>query len=463
MPETILVIDDEPGMGRLLSAVLQESDFRVLVFQKPEEALACLDKAPVDVVLTDVKMPRVNGLDVLAAVKSRQPEVPVVLMTAFGTLETAVKAMKMGADDYVAKPFKNDEIRLAVAGVLEKRRLVAENRWLKAALAARESADVLVGASPAMARLRETLVQVAATDATVLLEGESGTGKELAARAVHSASPRRGGPFQAIHCGALPEALLEAELFGHTKGAFTDAVRERAGLLREAEGGTVFLDEVGEMPPTMQVKFLRFLQEKEVRPLGGAPARRVDVRVVAATNKDLRREVSAGKFREDLYYRLAVVPVRMPALRERAGDVPALAEHFLDKAARRTGLERKRFAPEAMALLSAHAWPGNVRELENAVEHAAALGAGAWLGVDSLPPHVRPGALRAEPPAEGGAGSFRESKQRAVDAFERAYLTDLLRRAGGNVSRAAEMADMDRKNLHELLKKHGIVREEILQ
>jgi DNA-binding NtrC family response regulator len=315
-----------------------------------------------------------------------------------------------------------------------------------------------VGASPAMAKLRENLAQVAATDATVLLEGESGTGKELAARAVHRSSRRSDGPFQAIHCAALPETLLEAELFGHAKGAFTDAARERPGILVQAEGGTVFLDEVGEMPPSMQVKFLRFLQEKEVRPLGGAPVRRVDVRVVAATNKTLSNEVAAGRFREDLFYRLAVLPVRLPPLREREGDVPVLTEHFLDKIARRSGGERKRFTPEALAALSAHPWPGNVRELENVVERASALATGNVLGIESLPPN-----LSGAPSAEEGPATdrpFGESKRSVVEAFERAYLTDLMSKTGWNVTHAAVKAGMDRKNLQDLLKKHGIHRGE---
>jgi DNA-binding NtrC family response regulator len=448
-------------MGRLLSSVLGDAGYRPVVFQNPAEALASLDKESFDLVLTDIKMPKTNGLEILEAVKNRSPETPVVLMTAFGTLDSAVKAMKMGADDYVAKPFKNEEILLVVAGALEKRRLVDENRRLKVALAARESADVLVGVSPAMAKLRETLAQVAVTDAAVLLEGESGTGKELAARAVHRSSRRADGPFQAIHCAALPETLLEAELFGHAKGAFTDASRERPGILVQAEGGTVFLDEVGEMPPPMQVKFLRFLQEKEVRPLGGAPVRRVDVRVVAATNKDLNKEVAAGRFREDLFYRLAVLPVRLPPLREREGDVPLLAKHFLDKIARRSRGERRRFTPEALAALSAHPWPGNVRELENLVERAVALAAGDVLGIESLPPNLSGIPSAGEGPAMDRP--FGESKRSVVEAFERTYLTDLMRKTGWNVTHAAEKAGMDRKNLQDLLKKHGIHRGEMTE
>ncbi len=447
-----MVIDDEPGMGRLLSTILEEAGYRVRVYQDPLKALADFAREPADVVLTDVRMPKVDGVEVLDAIKRRSEETPVVLMTAFGTLETAVNAMKKGAADYIAKPFKNEEIRLVLANVLEKRRLVEENRRLRVALSAHEGLDALVGSSLPMKRLHETIRQIALSDATVLLLGESGTGKELAARALHRASPRSEKPFQVIHCGALPENLLESELFGHLKGAFTDAAKDRPGLLTQAEGGTVFLDEVGDMPLPMQVKFLRFLQEREVRPLGGASARRVDVRVIAATNKNLRKEVTEGKFREDLFYRLSVVPMTLPPLRERQEDIPLLVDCFLDRIAHRSGTDKRRFSTVAMSHLMSQPWPGNVRELENAVEHAVAISRDDVLNLETLPhsPEVSP--------PEPKTTTYRDAKRQLLDRFEQAYLSDLLQQTDGNISRAAEFADMDRKNFQDLLKKHNISR-----
>lgn len=450
--ELIMVIDDEPGMGRLLSTVLDEAGYRVQVYQDPLKALADFARNPADLVLADVRMPKVNGVEVLEAIKGRSKKTPVVLMTAFGTLETAVNAMKKGAADYVTKPFKNEEILMVLSSVLEKQRLVEENKRLRAALSVHEGPVPLVGTSETMKRLQERLRQVAPSDATVLLLGESGTGKELAARAVHQSSARSENPFEVIHCGALPETLLESELFGHVKGAFTDATKDRPGLLTQAEGGTIFLDEVGEMPPPMQVKFLRFLQEREVRPLGGASARRVDVRVIAATNKELKKEVEAGRFREDLYYRLAVVPIVLPPLRDRKEDIPLIVDFFLERLARRTGGKKRHFSAEAMTHFMNQSWPGNVRELENSVEHAAAVSPEELLTLECLPPPASP------TPKGPTTNFFRDAKRQLLDVFERDYCSNLLKHTEGNISRAAELADMDRKNFQDLLKKHNIPR-----
>jgi two-component system, NtrC family, response regulator AtoC len=456
-PGKICVIDDEPGMVRMLSSVLGDAGFQVTAFQKPEEALRRLEDGAFDLVLTDIRMPEVNGLDVLRAVKAASPATPVILMTAFSTLETAVEALKLGASDYVAKPFKNEQIRLAVQNVLDRQRLLRENVRLKRELSDRYALGELVGGSARMKEALRLIAQLADSDATVLLQGESGTGKELAARALHYNGRRAAGPFVPIHCGALPETLLESELFGHVRGAFTDARRDRKGLLEAAHGGTVFLDDVSEMTPALQVRLLRFLQEREVRPLGSSESVKVDVRVVSAANRDLRRLVAEKTFREDLYYRLAVVPVGLPPLRERREDIPLLAGHFLKAAAARAGRTGLTFSPDAMRLLMEHAWPGNVRELENCVEHAAALGAGPVLEPSSLPAGVTGvPAAAAEPPP---AASYREAKQRVLDVFEKRFLADLLARTKGNVSRAAALADMDRKNLQDLLKKHGLSRQ----
>jgi DNA-binding NtrC family response regulator len=454
MSARILVIDDEVGMCRLLETVLGKAGHHVAAFQRPEDGLRAFEQEAFDVVVTDVRMPKVNGAEILAAVRAKDAELPVILITAHGTLDSAVAAMKRGASDYLAKPFRNDEIRLAVDGVLEKRRLMAENRRLRQELESRFQLGGIIGKSAAMQKVFGLIERLAASDASVLIQGESGTGKELAARALHFNGPRRAKPFVAIHCGALPESLMESELFGHVKGAFTDASKDRIGLLESADGGTVLLDEVGDMPAPLQVKLLRFLQDREVRPLGAAEARKVDVRVVAATHKDLARAVATGEFREDLFYRLAVVTVSLPSLRERAEDIPFLAEHFLESASRKAAKGPMTLTDEALHALCARSWPGNVRQLQNAIEHAVALHKGPFISSECFPLAA---ARRADAAASGYEGlSHREAKQRVLESFERDFLTRLVRKAGGNMTRAAELADMDRKNLYELLKKHGL-------
>lgn len=456
MPESILVLDDEPGMCRLLKAVLGDAGYRVAAFDKPAEALKAAEKEPFDLVITDVRMPKLNGLDVLKAVKAAAPGTPVVLITAHGTVGSAVDAMRLGADDYLLKPFKNEEIRLVVENILERRRLRDENARLKTELASRYGFGEITGKSPRMREIFRLIGQMARSEVTVLLQGESGTGKELVARAIHFNGPRAGRPFVAVHCGALPEALMESELFGHVKGAFTDAVKDRTGLLESADGGTVFLDEVGDMPSPLQVKLLRFLQDREVRRIGSADSRKIDVRIVAATNKDLRAEVAQGRFREDLFYRLAVVPIHLPALRERKEDIPLLIDQFLVNALRKTGKAGLTFSPQSLRVFHDHQWPGNVRELENAVEHAVALSGDSGF--------IEPASLSAGLGASGVPVAkvswenvvYRQAKREVVDSFERKYLADLLARSGGNLTRAAEAAGMDRKNLYELLKKHDI-------
>lgn len=452
--EKVLVIDDEAGMCNLISTVLGGEGYAVTATQKPQEGLAAVKKESFDLVITDLRMPRMSGIELLQAVKEAAPSVPVILITAYSTVDSAVQAMKRGAADYVAKPFKNAELLAAVENVLERSRLRAENLRLRAELDEKYSFSNIVGQSPAMRGVFQLIGRVARADVTAIIEGESGTGKELAARAIHFSSPRRDRPFVAIHCGGLPESMLESELFGHVKGAFTDAIKDRRGLLESADGGTVFLDEVGDMPQALQVKLLRFIQEREIRRVGSDVTTSVDVRLIAATNKSLLAEVKAGRFRSDLYYRLAVVPITMPPLRERPEDVPLLARHFVLKHSGGRGPALS-ISEEAMRSLAAYSWPGNVRELENAVQHAIAFaGAGSRLEPGMLPARISGGGPAASAPAADRP--FRDAKKDAVEAFERAYLADLLGRAGGNVTRAAQAADMDRKNLQELLRKYGL-------
>ena len=451
--EKVLIIDDEAGMCSLITTVLSDEGYAVAAMQKPQEAVAAVKRGSFDLVITDLRMPKMNGIELLQAIKQAAPTVPVILITAYSTVDSAVQAMKLGAADYVAKPFKNAELLAAVENVLEKSRLRAENLRLRRELDEKYSFSSIIGQSAAMREVFQLISRVAKSEVTAIIEGESGTGKELVARAVHFNGARRDRPFMAIHCGGLPEDMLESELFGHVKGAFTDAIKDRRGLLESADGGTVFLDEVGDMPTALQVKLLRFLQEREIRRLGSDETFPVDVHVLAATNKSLLTEAKAGRFRSDLYYRLAVVPILLPPLRARPEDIPLLARHFIAKHAPGGG-EGVAVSTGAMQALGAYGWPGNVRELENAVQHALAfLGGAAQISREMLPAQVLGGKAA---PAAAADRAFRDAKREAVDAFEKAYLEDLLRRADGNVTRAAQAADMDRKNLQDLLKKYGL-------
>jgi DNA-binding NtrC family response regulator len=376
MDSRILVVDNDPEMLSLLERHLAGEGHAVVTARSGREALAALKSAEFGVVLTDLVMDEVDGLALLRAALEAQPGARVILMTAFGSLETAIEAMRQGAYDYLTKPFKLGEASLAVQRALEDRRLREENRRLRAQVEERFKLDALLGRSKAMQAVFERIRAVADADASILLLGESGTGKELAARAIHQESARQRRPFVAVNCTAIPENLLESELFGHEKGAFTGADRARRGLFAEAHGGTIFLDEVGDLPPAVQGKLLRVLQDKAVRPLGATQEIQLDVRVISATNRDLQALLAEGKFREDLFYRLAVIPIRLPTLRERPEDIPMLAAHFLERAAAAQGKRFEGFDEEARAWLLEHRWPGNVRELENVVERAATLARG---------------------------------------------------------------------------------------
>lgn len=453
--EKILVIDDEAGMCSLINTVLSDEGYAVTTTQKPQDGVTYLKKETFDLVITDLRMPKMNGIEILQAVKTVSPSMPVILITAYSTVDSAVQAMKLGAADYVAKPFKNDELCAAVNNVLEKSRLRAENLRLRQELEEKYSFASIIGQSAKMREVFQLIARVAKAEVTTIIQGESGTGKELVARAIHFNGPRRGNPFVAIHCGGLSETMLESELFGHVKGAFTDAIKDRKGLLETADGGTVFLDEVGDMPAPLQVKLLRFIQEREIRRLGSDITTSVDVHLVAATNKDFLAEVKAGRFRSDLYYRLAVVPILMPPLRERMDDLPLLAKHFTQKHSSGTAAGVPVISGEAMQLLMRYAWPGNVRELENVVQHAVAFLSGANTITPEMLPQSVSGALSPSAPVAADRG-FREAKLQVVDSFEKAYLADLLQKSSGNITHAAQVAGMDRKNLQDLIKKHGL-------
>ncbi|MFY0522285.1 sigma-54-dependent transcriptional regulator [Archangium gephyra] len=452
----VLVVDDKENILKLFARLLGDT-YEVTCAEDGARALALVAAQEFDVVVSDVRMPGADGFEVLRAVKSRYPDTEVVMMTGFATVPDAVEAMRAGAFDYLQKPFLPDTAVELVARAMERRRL-----RLQAEVMGNESPGTnfsftgAVGRSAAMQEAHRLIEQAARLDITVLLTGETGTGKELAARAVHLNSARRERPFVAVNCGALPAELVESELFGHGKGAFTGAAQAKAGLFEEAHGGTLFLDEVGDLPLNAQVKLLRVLQEKEVRRVGETRPVQVDVRVVAATHRDLRAAAAQGRFREDLFYRLNVFPVQLPPLRERKEDIPLLATHLLEKHCKAMGRTLEGMTPEALRVLVGYPWPGNVRELENALMRAVAVATGPHVTERDLPPEVRD---RQEGALPGGAAKhlpYRDALDLARDRFSREYLTALLRDFEGNVTRAAEHAGIERESLHRLLKRYSI-------
>ena len=375
--EKILVVDDEKSLREVMSIMLKRAGYAVTEASDGEEAIGQVNREIYDLVITDLRMPKADGMDVLKAVKSASPETVVLVVTAFATADSAVEAMKQGAYDYLTKPFQVDEVQLIIRNALEKRRLSTENMLLKREIASQSSFARIVGQSEAMQKVFDVVRKVADAKSNVLICGESGTGKELVARAIHYNSARSTRPFVAVNCSAVPETLLESELFGHMKGSFTGAVANKAGLFEIADGGTIFLDEIGDTTPTIQVKLLRVIQEREFRRVGGNQDMKVDVRVIAATNRDLEKAVADGSFREDLYYRLDVIPIRLPPLRLRTGDIPLLVNHFLERFAQESGKTAPVLTQEAMHVLLGHEWRGNVRELENLIERVVAFSSGA--------------------------------------------------------------------------------------
>jgi DNA-binding NtrC family response regulator len=441
---TILVVEDDADMRLMLEEELREAGYQTIAAADGVEALQRLAESDVDVVVTDLMMPGLKGNDVLAEVRARDPGVPVVIITAFGSIESAVDAMRAGAYHYVAKPFRMEQLRAAVESALTERRLWRE--LTGPGDGTRPGSVHIVAESPAMRKAVDLTLRAAPADSPVLLLGESGTGKELLARALHAESPRREGPFLAVNCSAIPEHLLESQLFGHRRGAFTDARADHRGLFQEAEGGTVLLDEIGDMMPALQAKLLRVLQEKEVQPVGSATPVRVNVRIVAATHCDLDELVRDGRFRQDLFYRLNVITVRVPPLRERMEDLVPLVGHFLDKHGARVGRRGCTLRLEVLEALRRHDWPGNVRELENVIERALVLGQDDAIGLGDLPP-----AVRDRPVSNSSA-----SPSVSLAEMEREHILRTLRAARGNRAAAARLLAVDRKTLYRKLKQYGI-------
>jgi two-component system response regulator HydG len=449
----VLIVDDEKPNLESLARIFEREGWRVALAESGSAALDVLRKERVQVVVTDLMMPGMSGEELLRAVKALSPETEVVLMTAYGTVETAVAAMKEGAYDFITKPLKRHAVVKAVRQAFEKASLVAENRALKARLAAlAPGSGGLLGDAPAFRAVLETLRQAAPTSATVLLGGESGTGKELAARLVHDLSPRASGPFVPLNCAAIPEGLLESELFGHEKGAFTGAVARKQGRLERADRGTLFLDEIGDMPAAVQVKLLRFLQDGVLERVGGTESLRVDVRVVAATNKDLAAEVKAGRFREDLFYRLDVVSVRLPPLRERRDDVLPLASFFLRHVAGGLPKHVTGFTPPAAAALEGYAWPGNVRELQHAVERAVILTRGDVIDVGDLPDAIRAAAQPGAEAPSGAAGApIVIPPGTPMDEVERLVIRRTLEQTRGDKNLAAQILGIAARTIYRKL------------
>jgi two-component system response regulator PilR (NtrC family) len=463
-PPRVLVVDDEASMRDMLRIVLRRDGYEVLVADGARAAMAILEREAIDLLLSDIRMPDGNGVDVVRAAKAANRDVVAFMMTAFASTDTAVEAMRLGAVDYFTKPFNVDELRLKIGQHLETRRLKEENVALKRALNATHEFSNLVGRSPAMLALFQLIETIAKTPSTVLITGESGTGKEMVAKAIHVNSLRRDQPFVALNCGAVPETLLESELFGHLRGAFTGADANKKGLVEVAEGGTIFLDEIGEMNPSMQVKLLRVLQERRFRRLGGTAEVQADVRVVAATHQDLPALIAAGKFREDLYYRINVIPVQLPPLRERREDIGLLAERFLHVFASQMGKAVNGLSREAVRILEGYHWPGNVRELQNVIERAVALEQTPVVLPETLPAHLcdvgapaRASDVGAAPPMPAlpalEEGFDLEARG---EEFYRYYLALALARAGGVQVKAAEMLGMSFRSFRYYAKKYGL-------
>ena len=454
----ILVADDERGMRELLAIILKSEGHTVTVAERGDQALELVRREPFDLVLTDLRMPKVDGLEILKAVKDSAPETVVIMISAFSSTESAVEALKLGAYDYITKPFKVDEVKVIIKNALEQKRLLGENIRLQSLVAMFQNRfEGIIAKSQGMRDVFETVQKIARTSSTVMITGESGTGKELVARAVHFNinNPRR-NKFVPVNCGAIPEGLMESELFGHVKGSFTGAVANKRGFFEEAEGGTLFLDEITEIPPPIQVKLLRAIQEKEIRRVGDTKDVTVDVRLIAASNKEPEKAVADGVLREDLFYRLNVIPIHVPPLRERREDIPLLITHFMQKFALNFGKEITGITPEALQILERYHWPGNIRELENVIERAIVLGTGDTVTAEALPDLVRrhrpARGVELEIPVEG------LNLEATLDQIEMDLLQRALERTGGVQTRAADLLQLTFRQYRYKLQKHRLGR-----
>lgn len=457
MPGRILIIDDERDMLALLKRILsEESRHEVVTETNPVTALERFKERPFDLVITDLKMPKLDGIQVLEAVKRINPDVSVVILTAFATIETAVEATRKGAYDYITKPFRRERILITVEKVMKWQEMVRENLSLRRALAEKAGSPPIVGSTPVMKELLERIRQIAPTMATVLVTGASGTGKELVARAIHQHSHRASRKLVTVNCTAIPEQVIESELFGHLKGSFTGAWKDKRGLVEEADEGTLFLDEIGDLNTNMQTKLLRLLQEGEYKPVGSLTTRKADIRFIAATNHNLKEDIREKRFREDLYYRLNVIQIEMPALKKRKQDIPLLSYHFLKKFAQANHKDIHEISAEVTQALLSREYPGNVRELENIIERAVIFCTSNTLTLKDLhldadgdPPDPNLSRVTAEL-------SFRDAKEKVISLFHKEYIMALLRMSGGNISKAAETAGIQRQYLHRLMKEAGI-------
>jgi len=449
MPKArILLIDNEEGLCRMMEAVLSDAGYSVTAHTRPVQAVAGFAAGSFDLVITDIKMPEMDGLEVLQNIRNRDPEIPVIIITAYATVEMSIQALRKGAYDMLTKPFEPDELTYRVKNALQHRELVDENRDLKEELGGKFRFDKIIGTSPALKQLLATVAKVAVRDTAALITGESGTGKELIAQAIHYNSPRQNNRFVALNCGALPENILESELFGHRKGAFTGAQENRRGLLESADGGTLFLDEVGNLPLHVQKTLLRFLQEREFLRVGDREPTRVDVRILSATNADLQSAVADGSFREDLFYRLNVINLHLPPLRDRSEDIPLLVGRFISEQNEKFGTSIKGLTPEAMAAAQTYSWPGNIRQLRNVIEAAITLTSEPYIGLPILGQFIE---------VDGNTVVMDESDYNSALAhFEVDYLRRLLRKHGGNVEAAAAEAGMNMATIYRKLKKYAI-------
>jgi DNA-binding NtrC family response regulator len=460
MRRTILIAEDEERMRRILEVNLRDR-YRVLLAKDGEEALSIFKENEVNLLLTDMRMPEKDGLSLLHEVKRLRPEIPVILITAYGTIESAVNAMKEGAMDYLLKPFKMDEVELVIERALLQADLIDENRQLKEEIKSLYGSDTIISKDPKIIEIMGIVRQVADSRATVLIEGESGTGKELVARAIHFNSQRAGYAFVVVNCSAIPRELLESELFGHEKGAFTGAVKRKIGSFELAHRGTLFLDEIGEMPKELQVKILRAIEGYRFMRIGGTEEIDVDVRLITATHRDLKAAVEAGEFREDLFYRLHVVSIKLPPLRERKEDIPLLVSHFMEKYKKEVKERRIEVSEKALQIMEGHPWPGNVRELENCILRAMLLAKSNRIEAEDLPPEVRGGEEEPLHPIPRDSEELKrlkwQLKRKAEDEVERLFLREALKRNKGNISKTALDVGMDRRQLQNLIRKHRII------